>query len=34
MTMIDWNAEEWGNKVHLSDNGSWVPDRHDDESSK
>jgi len=27
--MIDWNSENWGNQVHLSADGSWVPDRHD-----
>lgn len=30
MTMIDWNADGWGNRVHLSEDGSWVPDRHGD----
>lgn len=30
--MIDWNSETWGNQVHLSATGSWVPDRHDSES--
>jgi len=32
MTMIDWNSEDWGNQVHLCANGSWVADRHGDES--
>lgn len=27
--MIDWNSETWGNQVHVSETGSWVPDRHD-----
>lgn len=32
-TMIDWESDEWGNRVHLASNGSWVSDRHGDESS-
>ena len=31
--MIDWESDEWGNRVHLASNGSWVSDRHGDESS-
>ena len=27
--MIDWTSENWGNQVHMSADGSWVPDRHD-----
>lgn len=30
--MIDWDAEDWGGNVHLASNGSWVVDRHGDES--
>ena len=26
--MIDWNSEDWGGKVHLAANGSWVADKH------
>lgn len=29
--MIDWDAEDWGGRVHLAANGSWVADRHGDE---
>jgi len=30
--MIDWNSDNWGNKVHYCSNGSWVADKHGDES--
>lgn len=27
---VDWfDVENWGGKVHVADNGSDVPDRHD-----
>jgi hypothetical protein len=29
--MIDWDSEDWGGRIHLAANGSWVPDRHGDE---
>jgi hypothetical protein len=28
--MIDWDSDDWGGRVHLASNGSWVNDRHDD----
>jgi hypothetical protein len=31
-TMIDWESGDWGGRVHLASNGSWVPDRHGDEA--
>lgn len=30
--MIHWDSADWGAKVHLASNGSWVVDRHGDES--
>lgn len=30
--MIDWESGDWGGRVHLASNGSWVPDRHGDEA--
>ena len=32
MTMIDWESETWGGGVTLAENGSWVGDRHDDDT--
>jgi len=29
--MIDWDADDWGNHVHLAANGSWVDDKHVDD---
>lgn len=29
--MIDWESDDWGNRIHLASNGSWVDDRHGDE---
>jgi hypothetical protein len=29
--MIDWNSEDWGNRVTYAENGSWVTDKHGDE---
>ena len=29
--MIDWEAEDWGGRVHYASNGSWVADKHGDE---
>ena len=31
-TMINWDSEDWGNKVHYASNGSWVSDKHGDDS--
>lgn len=28
--MIDWNSEDWGNRVTYAANGSWVADKHDE----
>jgi len=30
--MIDWNSESWGGGVTYASDGSWVADKHDDES--
>lgn len=32
--MIDWDSEDWGGKVHYASNGSWVTDRHGEESDE
>lgn len=29
--MINWDSDDWGNKVHLCSNGSWVSDKHGDD---
>lgn len=31
--MIDWNSDSWGGTVHLASNGSWVADKHGDETT-
>ena len=31
--MIEWGSANWGNNVHYADNGSWVTDRHGDDSA-
>lgn len=28
--MIDWDSDNWGNKVHYASDGSWVADKHSD----
>jgi hypothetical protein len=30
--MIDWSSDDWGGGVTYAANGSWVNDKHDDES--
>jgi hypothetical protein len=30
--MIDWNSEDWGNRVHECSHGSWVSDKHGDDT--
>ena len=30
--MIDWNSEDWGGRIIYASNGSWVPDKHDEDS--
>ena len=30
--MIDWDAENWGDKVHFASDGSRVPDSHGDDA--
>jgi len=30
--MIEWGSENWGGNVHYASNGSWVTDKHDDDS--
>lgn len=32
--MIDWDSEDWGGKVHYASNGSWVTDKHGEESDE
>jgi hypothetical protein len=32
--MIDWNSETWGGGVTLAENGSWVVDRHGEETDE
>jgi hypothetical protein len=31
-TMIEWGSDTWGGNVHYASNGSWVTDRHGDDS--
>ncbi len=28
--MIDWESDNWGDRVHFASNGSWVSDGHGD----
>jgi hypothetical protein len=32
--MIDWESETWGGGVHYAANGSWVTDKHGDDSTQ
>jgi hypothetical protein len=32
VTMIEWGSDSWGGNVHYAENGSWVTDRHGDDS--
>ena len=32
--MIDWESETWGGGVHCASNGSWVTDKHGDDSAQ
>ena len=32
--MINWDADDWGNHVHLASNGSWVADKHIDDRAE
>lgn len=32
--MIDWDSEDWGGKVQYASNGSWVTDKHGEESDE
>jgi hypothetical protein len=32
--MIDWDSEDWGGRVTYAANGSWVPDKHDEEADE
>lgn len=32
--MIDWDSDDWGHGVTYADNGSWVTDRHGDDSEQ
>jgi len=32
--MIDWNSEDWGGRVHLASDGSWVADKHGDDANR
>jgi hypothetical protein len=31
--MIDWDSEDWGNRVTYAANGSWVDDKHGDDET-
>jgi hypothetical protein len=31
--MIDWNSENWGGGVTYASDGSWVADKHTDDST-
>jgi hypothetical protein len=31
MTMINWDSDNWGGRVHYASDGSWVADKHGDE---
>lgn len=28
MSPVDWDAPDWGGRVHIASNGSDVPDKH------
>jgi len=32
--MIEWGSDTWGGGVHYAENGSWVPDKHDDDGQQ
>ena len=32
--MIDWDSENWGNRVTYAANGSWVSDKHDEDNEQ
>ena len=32
--MIEWGSPNWGGRVHLAENGSWVGDKHDQTKAK
>jgi hypothetical protein len=32
VAVIEWGSEDWGGNVHYAANGSWVVDRHGDDS--
>jgi len=32
--MIEWGSPNWGGRVHLAENGSWVGDKHDQAKAK
>ena len=32
--MIDWDADNWGNRVTYAENGSWVNDKHGDDDAE
>jgi hypothetical protein len=32
--MIDWDSDNWGNRVTYADNGSWVSDKHGEDDAE
>ena len=32
--MIDWDSDNWGNRVSYADNGSWVGDKHGEDDAE
>lgn len=33
LTMIEWGSESWRGNVQYAPNGSWVTDKHGDDSA-
>ena len=31
--MIDWDSDDWGNRVTMAADGSWVTDKHGDDDA-
>lgn len=31
--MIEWGSATWGGNVHYASNGSWVPDKHGNDTA-
>jgi hypothetical protein len=33
-TMIDWDSDDWGNRVTFAADGSWVADKHGNDAEQ